>query len=455
MSDDKSRIRRRIVPLEKPSIKVKLGYFQDRSNISLPWGAPNGARDYTPSSLQSFSESQVTVDETHRGPPYRTGGPFQSMRIFTCDPFGGVYGSGTYERSDGLRRYVGGFHSPSNIKFGSGVSMNSPISWMEVNVANFPSLSDWGDKAYSKTKPNLEKASGFVALAEARDLPRMLRTTSKGFHETWKSLRGDMVSKQMQPKRTADHFLNLQFGWIPFINDVRKFYNAYDDSLAMIAKLRNQNGQWIRRRATLKDESTSTMLTSGTSVDIFPTSVFVSSLFPPWFPGNVARWELWEDLYEVITTSGKFRYYRPEFDVNRSDHMSLMQSMQRQFTLYGMRISPSNVYRATPWSWAADWFSNVGDYIHQVNDMLVDSVAMKYLFVMRHSVRVRRFVQYLPFSKGPAVSLQFNRIIDVKQREKGNSPYGFNLTLANLTPRQLAIATALGISRDFKISQSL
>jgi hypothetical protein len=293
----------------------------------------------------------------------------------------------------------------------------------------------------------LEKAGAAVFGAELRDLPRMMKTSAGFFHDAWTAIGGNSTSIRMSPKKAADHFLNHQFGWIPFLSDLRKFYNAFDQNDQMIDRLINENGQWIRRKRTLKEETTSTVLGSGNGFKLFPNTSFESAFNPPWFT-STPTWQVREDVKTVIKAVGKYRYYRPEFDKADPDHLSVVNRLKRQATLFGARISPSNIYKATPWSWAIDWFSNLGDQINKANDMLVDSVSAKYLYVMQQQTKTRTFTQWAPFHSG-AVTLQFTRVIETKQRREGLSPFGFSLSMASLTPRQIAIAGALGVSRGY------
>lgn len=443
-----SRTRRRLTPAYYGS-PFYLGYYQNWSVPNQRWSDPYGHVLRNPGSYPSLEMGQCTVDETHAGPPYLTGGPFSSIRVKTCVPPLGKTGNGVYMRRDNLARYVGNFGIPDDDDWGGGMSMNSLTPYLATPTTHYPSMAGWGDKAYSRSKPKLEKAGAGVFLAELRDAPRMIRGTSEFFHDIWKGLGGNLNSKTMGPKKVSDHFLNHQFGWIPFLSDLRKFYNAFDQADNHIHWLVKQNGQWSNRRVTLKSDITRERLSINAGFEMFPDSGVFSSPWSPWY--RVAEgpyWEVFEEVHTSITASGKFRYYRPEFDETLPDHRSALNSMKRQLTLYGARINPSNIYKATPWTWAIDWVSNLGDLVDRANDSLVDSVATQYLFVMHHQKRIRRYVQHLPFSSGH-VQLQFVRIVETKQRQEGTSPYGFSLTLGDLTPRQFAIAGALGISRYF------
>lgn len=447
MLTNRPRTRVRVTPLPK-SGSILLGKYFARGNVNAPWvpasDPPSVSYDIAGLAYPGLL-GQVTSDELHAGPPYKEGGPFRSLKIVSCEPFAPVVGYGTYFRLDGLRKYQGGFMPPTSAQFGSDLVISPYATKLSLSSPWFPSVGTWGDKAWSKAKPKIEKAGAGVFLAELRDLPRMLKTTSNIFHDLWNNLGGSKTSP-MTPKKVADNFLNHQFGWVPFLSDMRKFVNTYQDSTEIIARLERENGRWIRRRVTLSEDSQRTYLNGGTGVALFPNTSFTSS-FAPWLPsGNETRWLLFEDVITSISAVGKFRYYRPEFDTTGQDHSGLLNRIGRQLSIYGARISPSNLYKATPWTWAIDWFSNVGDYVDRVNDVLIDSIAAQYLYVMQHRIVRRTFQQVLPFNTGTVV-LEFTRVIDTKQRNEGLSPYGFDLSWDNITPRQMAIAGALGISR--------
>lgn len=472
MSDNKSRVRTRLVPAPS-AVTTPLGYFQSRNSLSSPWNAPNFFQSYSGIGGRGYPglTCERTWDENHGHPPYRSGGPFQSIKINSCQPnlnnvnvqLEPVLAKGTYMRGDNLERYVGGFMPPTSSDFGSGFDITPFDNFLKKDSPLLVDLSTYGDQAYAKLRPKLEQASGLVFLAEFGDTPRMLKTTgsafqnlwrtaigsrkaaAKGFHDTWKFLGGRTVGRIMRPKPVADHFLNHQFGWVPFLNDLEGFYKTYSDMEVLIAKLTAQNNQFVRKRATIAKSETIALVGSNPFVSgniCFPNTYMDSTA---WCNGGPFHY-LVDRTTTTITASGKFRYYRPEFDLTRTDYSSAMRSIQRQLTLYGLRISPSNIYKATPWTWAADWISNAGKLIDRANDYLLDSVASQYLFVSSHVKKERLLIQIIPFKNAYTI-LSFSRHFDVKQRQEDASPYGFNLSVSNLTARQLAIAGALGITR--------
>jgi len=386
-------------------------------------------------------------DELHAGPPWTEGGPFTKLRV--SFPPEQVQGQGTYISDPvtrnyygitGFMKYIGGFHSPD--------FTGDPLSYSNLpellrGMSLVPSLDNWSPVAFAKTRPRLEKAGAGIAAAEFRDVPRTLKQTARTFNEIWKIMGGGSTSRIMQPKKVADTFLNEQFGWVPMIKDIRDINHVYQNQAKIKSQMTNENNRWIRRKATLLDDYQETKLAGEPGMRVSPAGDFISIMFRD---GAAPHWELWEKKSSYITTSGSFRYYRPEFDATIPDNSSAWNEVQRQMTMYGLRISPSNVWRATPWTWLIDWFTDFGSVMDRITDWALDSIACRYLFLMRHDIRTVTLKQVLPM-RGGDVIVSWDRLVDAKIRRGSDSPYGFGLSWSGLTARQLAILSALRISR--------
>lgn len=397
-----------------------------------------------------------TSDEVHPGPPYRSGGPFLSLRALY--PNREIMGRGSWRAEVGseLRTIEGGFSYPTTCSHMPLASDFLNYGWQPgMDVSIFPNLSPWGPKAYAKLRPQLEKAGASVFLSELRDLPRMLRTSAKGFHEIWKNysnLGGVGVLKKgsnidprwsMQPKKVADHFLNHQFGWVPFVNDLVKFQDVFAKSQQYIAQISRDNDKWVRRVRTMAHTEESTKLCTNSGLGCEPIKFEMSDFMD--FGGG-GHWDLHKEETSIVWASGSFKYYRPEFDSSLQSYDSAMSALQRNLTLYGLRINPSNVYKATPWTWLIDWFSNVGDQIDLANDIAQDGIVSKYMYVMQTKVTHYRSYHYVPWFSGRSV-LSWDRFIETKQRQPASSSFGFDLSPDALSLRQLAILSALGLTR--------
>lgn len=409
----------------------------------------------------AFLKAEACVDELHPGPPYLTGGPFRKIKVENSYANGGMQGNGVYDSGTtqysfsgvgfGPIRYTGGYYNP--LFPGDLVDV---INVKQALTTDYlvPAISSLGDSAWDKTKPRIEHAGLGVALAELRDVPNMLRTSSKLFDASWKLVfrtsgdlskryRFEQYRKFMAPKKAADNFLNHNFGWVPFVSDVTAFFKTVIDSDDIIKRISDGNGKWQRRRATLVNDYRETMIASGEGFMVTPYGSLQNGLID-----GTASYEVWEQKQTLATTVGSFTYYRPEFDVTREDNMSLIRQLHRQLTIHGARISPANIYKATPWTWLVDWVTNAGHWVNLVNDMALDGMVARYLYLHHFSLRRVVLKQYLPFKTGGAKTLEFTRLVEVKQRKGAETPYGFGLSWDNLSPKQIAILAALGVTRS-------
>lgn len=387
-----------------------------------------------------------TSDEIHPGPPFKNGGPFASIEVHV--PRRVLAGHTTQVSKVSLTeelRIEGAFAYPDLSRDPDVSNYSSFGLGTGANVSAFPNLSPWGPRAYARLRPQLEKAGMSVFLAEARDIPRMLRTTAKGFHDIWKGLGGKSHSSwSQQPKKVADHFLNNQFGWVPFVNDLVKFNDVVTNSQKYIDQLEKDNNQWVRRTRTMAHTEESVKVDSVLGLGCEPVKFEMADFMP--FGATGPRWDVHVETTSLIWATGSFKYYRPEFDTSLPSHDSAWDTSQRYLTLLGARVNPSNVYKATPWTWLIDWFSNVGDNVDLANDIVQDSVVSKYMYVMQTRTVHCRSYHYVPWFSGPRVHT-WDRFITTKQRQSASSSFGFDLSPDALTLRQIAILGALGVSR--------
>jgi len=403
----------------------------------------------------AFLKAEACVDELHAGPPYLTGGPFRKIKVENSYANGGMQGNGVYESGStqysfsgvgfGPIRYTGGYYNP---QFPG--DLIDVINVKQALTTDYlvPAIASLGDSAWDKTKPRIENAGLGVALAELRDVPKMLSTSARIFDGAWKLALKKTNSKKfasgiLAPKKAADHFLNHNFGWVPFVKDVHGFISTVIDSDDIIRRISDGNGKWQRRRATLVNDYRETKIASGDGYMVTPYGSLQDGLM-----SRTPTYEVWEQKTTLATTVGSFTYYRPEFDPTSDDYMSLLRKLQRQLAIHGARISPSNIYKATPWTWLIDWVSNAGHWVNLVNDMAIDGMVARYLYLHHFSLRRVVLKQVLPFKSGGDKTLEFSRLVEVKQRKGAETPYGFGLSWDNLSPKQIAILAALGVTRS-------
>lgn len=371
------------------------------------------------------SYSSVVKDETHPGPPYNSGGPFFLCRQSLNGQV--VKGKGTYYGYPPFTalKYVGGFTCSS-----SGLSLfaNPELpSSMDPN-----NLADLGAEAWSRFSPNRPSIDLAVSIGELKDLPRMLKTSASFFRRKWKS---DLSGLSPGAKKeAANHWLNHQFGWLPFISDIRKFVNTYNNLEKKMRALKRNNGQWVKRTGTFSKNISEVVKEEG------PAG---SSGLNPDLNLYYHR-DIWKNKYRIkdkltsdIWFSGRFKFYIPELDT--PDWKRTARNR-----IFGLRLTPSSVWELMPWSWLIDWFSNTGNIIQNITNS-TDNLVAKYAYLMEHRVRSYVMECHADLLNGP-LNLSWDFTRESKTRVAA-SPYGFDLSWDNFSLRQASILAALGISR--------
>jgi hypothetical protein len=447
---DRDRFRERAIA-QLPSfygntkgIKLKAGgkigtIFEYRSN-----GTTLSATDKLLTGTPNDSLSRERTWDTLHDPPYLKGGPFKNVKVTL--PAGRQVWRGRYPGNT-RREYVGAFQPfITNV----GPQYSEFATYGGPNLIAFPSTSPYHNKAWDLLRPKLERAGFAQFVYELKDLPGMLRTSAKGFREAWLSLGGRDGIPIMQPKSVADHFLNHQFGWVPFINDLLKFYDTYENSRKYLDRMVQNNGQFVKRRVMVDSTfSVSPLqLIAGPSVEPsgFDMDEFVSKQT---VNGSLSNGLTYTE--SVVKTDvwavGSFRYYRPELDSTLKGFSSSWSNTKRLLLLYGARINPEVLWKITPWSWLVDWFFSLGRNISIANAWAYDAVVAKYAYIMLHQTQDIRQTGTMFFKNGARV-YSLNRTLETKQRVDAGSPYGFSLNWSNLTPTQYAILGAIGITRS-------
>jgi len=458
-----SRFKTQVVPFPNKDKPFRVGTMQIFYNgqwINY-FGSPITVMPAMP-----YSKSESTRDDAHKKVRSREGqliwnggGPFLNIKAVMPPPK--VGGFGTRTSGSGVYnvpgygyvplRYIGGYTNP---QFPGDEYESAYTNFGKLHSPTFavPNISSWGQEAWARSAPKLEKGSGFTAVSEARDVGPMLATSAKGFAQAYETLGGKTIFSKhgppnlgiMAPGAVSDHYLNHQFGWAPFISDLQKFNENNLKFFQYYDQLKRDNGKWKHVRRTLKDDIQRTKLASGSGFMVEPMGYVHENLLCR--PGQ-SKWEVWEEKYTLITTSGEFRYYIPDQDTNYPNNYPGLSAAYAWMTMQGLRISPSSVWRATPWTWLIDQGLNIGRNLDRVTEALYDGVVSKYLYVMSHTIRRVVLYQTLAFNDGDVLAT-FHRNVEVKQRMASGSPFGFDSPWDTLTPWRLSILAALGISRS-------
>lgn len=376
------------------------GYAQfTRTNLPVP-----DTRDVSVSSLF------VSTGLNHPGPPYREAGPWiQSTDFIGCQAPSVNYATGLVRGYGTLLVY----QWPSKVS----------------KLTMFPNLTDSeersiGTRLQNAARPSKPVADMAVALAELRrdgipDVP--------GVH-TWRQ-------RTKTVRDAGPEYLNVEFGWSPLVSDIKKFLHAVKDADRILAGYRGQANTWSSRRLALPTESKSAFEPSA-SGQAAPTNAnkgWQGSVF------QSCRKEVW--------FAGLYRYYLPLGD----DLISRMERYKKYANkLLGVRLDPVVLWETAPWSWAVDWFADVGQIIQSVSNMGPDAD------VVKNGCLMWRNSWEATITGEISGGYSFVTVMRKQtQNRRLSTPWGFMINGWNsLTARQFAIMGALGLSgaRDIPLT---
>ncbi len=399
------------------------------------------------STTPSFNGTHSCIDETHPGPPYRSGGPLSVVKkkvyIKRFPPFTSHYFStqGWYDGFMGVTPYI------------------PPVEPTPLN------LSGWGARGWNRTFPLHPVYQLGVSLIELKDLPRML-TQTKAFFRSIQGLKLSKVPKtvgefladlQKGPKYIGEHYLNLQFGWVPFLQDLLFITQMKDKVHKKMAWLTRKNGKGVRREVELDKGGFSENIPRNVSstVTVFPT--LSSFLYAPGM-GLPMNYPILKTYDHRIWFAAKYKFWIPELAPNqylKRDHLRL------EAELVGLALDPTILYKVTPWSWLLDWFTSTGSVVQNIYLRAKYHVVAEYAYVMCRENFTYQAPGYIGVHTGTyaggwkdpdrfwtGVS---STIYEFRTREVAN-PYGFGLTYASLSAYQWSILAALGLTRGGKHS---
>lgn len=397
--------------------------------------ATTGAILQQSTTVCTFLSAQRTVSEGHpwkRGAKWKKeniaahlvrdmGGPFETREINML--YGAVDVSLTRVVGGSIRSYNGPVFAYYNQFSGSIANIQASSSDAVLNAL--------GATAISRVLPTNPLSGIGQFAAELRQLP----TTSKV--ATWAGQAAELRSlkrlkKRQLLKRGSEDWLNFQFGWVPFVKDLKDFFKTARDSTQHINQLVRDSGRGVRRRYNFPDEVTTevTQMGNGYSAPSIDSYLVVG-------PGKLSK---------TVTTrkrrwfSGSFTYFLPT-----DSAAGLQEALAHR--LYGLRLDIDLVWKIAPWSWAADWVTNFGDVVRNVAAFSHDGLVMRYGYMMEHTTVITTYaLNGVQLYGMQPLNLSQVFVTTTKKRVKA-TPYGFGFDPGTFTARQWSIIAALGISR--------
>nr|QDH89608.1 MAG: hypothetical protein H1RhizoLitter1328_000001 [Leviviridae sp.] len=294
--------------------------------------------------------------------------------------------------------------------------------------------------ALRTTIPNKSAENLAQALLElVVDLPRvplsMIGKTPKNFKDL--------------ARNSADEYLNQAFAWSPLASDVLKTVRAVIKSKEILDQYMRDSGRNVRRSFDYQPE----VISSSTKDDEIASSLNNLS----WSTnGFTTVYNTRADSLGVCTTTiettrkewfrGAFTYYTDEGST-LIDKINL--ASQKAQKLLGVKLNLETLWELAPWSWLADWFTNIGDIIAINSAISTDNLVLRYGYFMQtyktNITVVHPGVNFIYGGNTGPISQSMEFI--TKERIRA-TPYGFGLSTDGFTPLQWAILGALGLTKS-------
>lgn len=415
---------------------------------------------------------QRTWDYVHK-PPFHDVGTFLSRKYER--PLMGKQGGGVFK---GFNRILGSANSPFSAgtvpwsyQYEGGFSDPAPQGYddsffssgfstdLTHNTSLHPDdMSSVGATAYNKMRPKPEVFNLLQAAAELKDLPGMLKDTSKDFKLVYsnvlkRNIKGGAQRSLLErahgmPKKLGDEYLGLVFGWVPFLSDLSNLFGLVDRVGVHIANRKKYNNVWVKRHRSESEIRTDQVVYSSQSGSIPCKPGLGSSGSNYYIVPNSCRYTITLEKSTNVWYVGQFKAYRQEFDNSYEQQHPTLAKQRQVLTSLGYYVNPIVIYKLTPWSWLGDYFVNIGENLQSAQDLADNSVVSRHVCAMRHIISKLRYrINATLAEGGGSLYVEFSRGFETKYRAAGLSPFGFSLLPGGLSSQQLAILGALGMSK--------
>lgn len=291
---------------------------------------------------------------------------------------------------------------------------------------------DFGSRAIHATQPLRPNASAAQFIGELFEgLPQMAGAA--------------FLKDRAHILRSAgSEYLNVEFGWLPFISDLRKMATALRRSTAILTQLSRDNGRLVRRRFAFPTKIE----------NVAPVNLPINQMYNPKYGIDYSYLRSPKPTQKYTRTetsvwfAGAFTYAIPT-DEGLLGRMQALSAKSN--VLFGTRLTPDVLWELAPWSWLIDWKLGVGNLLSNASAYSDDGLVIRYGYLMRH---IRKEVVYQAQPQetnlGWGLPLSFTTLLmDSKERMRA-TPYGFGVSPSSFSDTQWTILGALGMTRGPK-----
>lgn len=286
-----------------------------------------------------------------------------------------------------------------------------------------------GATAIARTAPTVPVVSVANLLGElkADGLPSLLLSTLK---------RGK--SLKQRAKGAGSDYLNFEFGWKPLVSDILEISKTVVKAEKLLQQYEARSGQPIGRKYSFPEELSTSVQDLGLATPDFVLS-------SPVYISSQGRKSLEISSSRKYWFEGVYSYHLPTATDSRGKLMGYASSAEH---LLGLKITPEVLWNLQPWSWFADWFFNLGSIAANLGAFSQDDLMLRRGYIMCESTVRHTYTNSGVDLKGYGPTGPLTQWFESKTKTRRKaSPWGFGVTFSSFSAKQIAIMSALGVSR--------
>jgi hypothetical protein len=407
------------------------------------WWLPGHPVDGTFTAWTSAKQAWSPLNLKHQrtNGKYLSGGPWIFAKV-TCKD--SSESSATY-RYGGDLAYVGRY-------FYAGVDETFALGLTDKSLDEaYNDCKNMGAEAWASMKPAQPSFSAAQELYELKDIPHSLR---QGIDFCSKKVAAEQARRAAKGNRrfwyshAGEWYLAIQFGWMPILNTTLNFVKSFRDRKKAFDQLLKDEAKWVYRSRKLKGHDVNeTRDENWTNPDANGWSsmqpVHVSQCYAPGIGYN--------NTFTYVARAwccGKFKYFLPAGPRDRDWKNRLYRR------IFGLRLTPGQVYSVIPWSWFFDYFGDLGHFMDAVSAGVEDRLVCEYAYVMHERTWTCKSTLWMNvYGSGQWPNVTQHRVsvtrdmVKTYKNRAAATVLGFGLNQENLTLFQQSIIGALGLSK--------
>lgn len=216
-----------------------------------------------------------------------------------------------------------------------------PLTASDPALPPMPDTSDLATRLAGQTGPLTPRVNVPLALYELKDIPRMLKFLGDVKH---KLARPQELRNTSFSKLGAEATLQTQFGWLPLMQDLSRLMDFSETVNRRQRELQKTNERGGNKRRVNFDDSQNEYTE--------PNAL----IFSKW---GVARTDLHHS--ETIRSWGSMAWTLREGQ-SFGTEATYIEAFRAALGLNPSHI-PLTVWKALPWTWMIDWFTNMSNVI--------------------------------------------------------------------------------------------